>query len=79
MRRLNRCPEDADDLTQEVCLRFLAVDQLQWSAKQSRYLFGMARHVLADFRTQRARERAYLVSGGDEHEPSIEQNQVCGV
>lgn len=75
MRRLNRSPEDVEDLTQEVCLQFLALDQRRWPEKPRNYLFGMARNVLADFLMQRARESSYLVSDIDDYDEPIEHDQ----
>ncbi len=57
LRRLPASCEDADDLTQEVCARFLAIRHWGSVADADRYLFGIARHVLADFLAQRRARR----------------------
>lgn len=57
MRRLPASRADADDLTQEVCARFLAVQHRASIVDADRYLFGIARHVLADFLAQRRARR----------------------
>lgn len=79
VRRLSRSPQDVDDLTQEVCLRFLAMDQRRWPDKPRNYLFGMARHVLTDFLAQRSRERSYLIPDVDEYDQSIEHDQSAAL
>lgn len=61
-RRLHRSPHDADDLAQEVCVRFLAMGEGGNPDRPLHYLYGIARHVLADFLTNRGRERRNLLS-----------------
>lgn len=55
-RRLRSRPVDADDLTQEVCQRFLSSYCGQPLASPVAYLITIARHVLADFLQRRQRE-----------------------
>lgn len=61
-RRLPSSVDDADDLIQEVCARFLALPETAAPVDEWRYLFGIARHVWADFLAERARQRRHLVS-----------------
>jgi RNA polymerase sigma-70 factor (ECF subfamily) len=49
MRRL-RQPQDVDDLAQEVYLRLLRLDDGRFIHKPLAYLYGIASHVLSDFR-----------------------------
>lgn len=49
MRRLRK-PQDVDDLAQEVYLRLLRIDEKRAIHKPLAYLYGIASHVLADFR-----------------------------
>ena len=55
-RRLSRSREDAADLTQEVGFRFLSLKPQFWPDDPRRYLFGIARHVLAEHLEGRARQ-----------------------
>lgn len=55
-RRLNSRSVDADDLTQEVCQRFLSSYCGQPLASPVAYLLTIARNVLADFLQRRQRE-----------------------
>lgn len=56
MRRL-RQPQDADDLAQEVYLRLCRLDDEKTVHKPLAYLYGIASHVLADFRIEVEHER----------------------
>lgn len=51
MKRLRR-PQDVDDLAQEVYLRLCRVDDDRCVHKPLAYLYGIASHVLADFRME---------------------------
>jgi len=59
MRRL-RQPQDVDDLAQEVYMRLLTLDEGKVVEKPLAYLYGVASHVLADFRIDREDERRYI-------------------
>lgn len=59
VRRLDR-NQNTDDLLQDVCLRFLLVKDPQSLRKPLAYLYRIAAHVLADFRSHQARERRHL-------------------
>jgi len=56
MRRL-RHPQDVDDLAQEVYERILRIDEEKTIKKPLAYLYGIASHVLADFRIEEEIER----------------------
>lgn len=58
-RRLPR-PSDAEDLAQDVCLRFVEVCRMRAVDSPTPYLMGIAHHVLADFQREAARERQLL-------------------
>lgn len=59
LRRLRR-PQDADDLAQEVYLRLLRLDETKCVHKPLAYLYGIASHVVADFRIDTAHEREHV-------------------
>lgn len=56
MKRL-RQPQDVDDLAQEVYMRLLTLDEEKTVHKPLAYLYGVASHVLADFRIDIEDER----------------------
>lgn len=60
LRRLNR-PQDVDDLAQEVYLRLLRHDENKSVRKPLAYLYGVAAHVVADFRIDSEPDREHLV------------------
>lgn len=64
MRRL-RNPTDSDDLAQEVYLRLCRLDDEKCVHKPLAYLYGIASHVLADFRLEQEVEREMIVHDGD--------------
>jgi RNA polymerase sigma factor (sigma-70 family) len=51
LRRLTK-RQDAEDLAQEVYLRLLRVDATKRVEKPVAYIFGIASHVIADFRSE---------------------------
>lgn len=59
MRRL-RNPTDTDDLSQEVYLRLCRLDEEKTVHKPLAYLYGVASHVLADFRMEVEQEREHI-------------------
>jgi RNA polymerase sigma-19 factor, ECF subfamily len=59
MRRL-RHPQDVDDLAQDVYLRLLAIDDERVVRKPLAYLYGIASHVLADYRIEVEAEREII-------------------
>ncbi len=85
LRRLPASREDADDLTQEVCARFLAIRHWASVADADRYLFGIARHVLADFLTQRRARREVSLDSmegleeGDAWSPAVVHDPAAAV
>lgn len=58
LRRL-REPQDVDDLAQEVYLRLLRLDENKDVEKPLAFLYGVAAHVLSDFRST-ARHGEYV-------------------
>jgi RNA polymerase sigma factor (sigma-70 family) len=64
LRRLGR-PQDVDDLTQEVWVRFLMLDKDKSIEKPLAYLYGIASHVLADFIVKADYERGHLDTEAD--------------
>jgi RNA polymerase sigma-70 factor (ECF subfamily) len=58
-RRLNS-PNDVADLAQEVYLRLLRLDGSKQVYKPRAFLYGVASHVLADFRLQSAAARQHV-------------------
>src|ERR1700755_1530912 len=69
LRRLGR-PQDVDDLTQEVWVRFLMLDKEKSIEKPLAYLYGIASHVLADFVIKADYERGHLDADADLEEDS---------
>lgn len=61
-RRLSSSRIDADDLLQEVCVRYLTRPERTVPIDELSYLFGIARHVWVDFLAERARHTARFVS-----------------
>ncbi len=55
-RRLRESRQEAADLTQEVGVRFMSLNQKLWPDNPRAYLFGIARHVLAEYLECRARQ-----------------------
>lgn len=71
VRRLRR-PQDADDLVQEVYTRLLASKD-RAIEKPLPYLYGIASHVLADFRIEAEQERRIVTVDSDTVEEWTEQ------
>jgi RNA polymerase sigma-70 factor (ECF subfamily) len=61
MRRL-REPQDVDDLAQSVYERLLRFDDEKVVHKPLAYLYGVASHVLADFRIEEERDHEHVVA-----------------
>jgi RNA polymerase sigma factor (sigma-70 family) len=59
-------PQDAEDLVQEVYLRLLRVDRTKQVHKPLAYIYGIASHVVADYRSGTRHERAFLSDDKDE-------------
>lgn len=72
LRRL-RSTSDADDLTQEVCVRFLLADEALCPRKPLPYLYGIAANLLADYRSRSTRERGSIVIDSELAETFMEQ------
>jgi RNA polymerase sigma-70 factor (ECF subfamily) len=60
MRRL-RNRHDVDDLAQEVCLRVLRIEESKLVHKPLAYLYGIAAHVLADYRTEQEHDHKHII------------------
>lgn len=65
LRRLSSASRDADDLAQEVYLQLLRRDSQSEIKNPLAFIYGVAAHVLADHRTDRAHEQRRLVSEKD--------------
>jgi RNA polymerase sigma-19 factor, ECF subfamily len=55
LRRL-RSPQDAEDLAQEVFMRLLRIENTELVRKPQSYLFGIASHVVREFRMRAEQE-----------------------
>jgi len=64
-RRLTK-RQDAEDLAQEVYLRLLRVDAAKRVQKPVAYIFGIASHVVADFRSEMKHGQERLKEADDE-------------
>jgi RNA polymerase sigma-19 factor, ECF subfamily len=64
MRRLRR-PQDADDLVQELYMRLLRMEHEPLVRKPLQFLYGVASHVLADFRIDSEQEGAHVTIDSD--------------
>jgi RNA polymerase sigma-19 factor, ECF subfamily len=64
IRRLRK-PQDADDLAQEVYLRLLRHDESRCVHKPLAYLYGIASHVVADYRMDERRDRDHVMFDSD--------------
>jgi RNA polymerase sigma factor (sigma-70 family) len=65
VRRMPR-PQDAEDLVQEVYLRLLRVDSSKRVHKPLAYIYGIASHVVADYRSDARQEHAVLCEHEEE-------------
>ena len=72
LRRLRK-PQDVDDLAQEVYLRLLRHDDAKLVRKPLAYLYGIASHVVADYRIETEHEREHLTFDSDAGEHWAEQ------
>ena len=61
MRRRIAREQDADDLAQEVFIRFLRLDASKLVRKPLAYLYGIAAHVVHEFRMQSEQEHEHVV------------------
>jgi RNA polymerase sigma factor (sigma-70 family) len=71
MRRLRR-PEDAEDLAQEVFMRLSRIDNSEFVEKPRAYLFGIASHVVFEFR-MRGKLKEWIVFDSGTVEAAAEQ------
>ena len=70
-RRLPR-PNDADDLAQEVFLRLLRVEDAEFVRKPQAYLYGIAAHVVREFRMRTEHEHRRVTYDSDVVEQEAE-------
>jgi RNA polymerase sigma-19 factor, ECF subfamily len=78
--RRSRRPQDVDDLAQEVYLRLLRHDSSKCVHKPLAYLYGVASHVVADYRNESERETECLSSDGErecEETSSVAQDDLA--
>jgi RNA polymerase sigma-19 factor, ECF subfamily len=59
LRRLRR-PQDAEDLAQEVFMRMLRIEDAEFVRKPQAYLYGIASHVVREFRMRAEHEHERL-------------------
>jgi len=64
LRRLRK-PQDVEDLAQEVYLRLLRLDESKCIQKPLAFLYGVAAHVVADFRLQTSTQEEHLTFDED--------------
>lgn len=65
LRRLRDNPHDADDLTQDVCLRFLLCYRGQPLCRPLAYLCRIAIHALHDLNSRRKREQRMVLTDSE--------------
>jgi RNA polymerase sigma-70 factor (ECF subfamily) len=65
IRRMPR-PQDAEDLAQEVYLRLLRIDSAKRVHKPLAYIYGIASHVVADYRSDTRHEREFVSDDAEE-------------
>lgn len=82
LRRLRR-PQDADDLAQEVFMRFLRVDKVELVRNPQSYLFGIASHVVREFHLRAEHEHEHLsydtgeAEHASEHPATLEPDDLA--
>ena len=82
LRRLHK-PQDADDLAQEVYMRLLRVDEEKCVHKPLAFLYGIASHVVADFRIETAQEQEHVMVDSEavadwaEHPSSLPPDELA--
>ncbi len=72
MRRRIARRQDADDLAQEVFMRFLRVDGTKLLNKPLAYLYGIAAHVVHEFRMQAEQDSAHVLYDSSTADKSAE-------
>ncbi len=80
LRRVGR-PSDADDLAQEVFMRLLRVEQAERVRKPLAYLYGIASHVVHEFRIREEQDRVSYDSAAVKHvtenPPQLSQDDIA--
>jgi RNA polymerase sigma-19 factor, ECF subfamily len=78
VRRLAQ-PQDANDLMQEIFLRILRVDRADMVRKPLAYVYGIASHVVREFRLRGQRDDVHVIYDSDAVEQASEHPpQLCG-
>lgn len=72
VRRLRR-PQDADDLAQEVFLRLLRLEDADFVQKPQSYLYGIASHVVHEFRMRAEQEHERVTFDSEMLETAAER------
>ncbi len=72
VRRLRR-PQDADDLAQEVFLRLLRLKDTDFVQKPQSYLYGIASHVVHEFRMRAEQEHERMTFDSEMLETAAER------
>jgi RNA polymerase sigma factor (sigma-70 family) len=79
LRRLAR-PQDAADLMQEIFLRILRVERSELVRKPMAYVYGIASHVVYEFRLRGRQERvtfdSEIVEQTAEHPPQVSGDEL---
>ena len=58
--------QDAEDLAQEVYLRLLRIDSTKRVHKPLAYIYGIASHVVADYRSDTRHEQTFICDSDDD-------------
>jgi RNA polymerase sigma-19 factor, ECF subfamily len=72
VRRLRR-PQDADDLAQEVFLRVLRLKDADFVQKPQSYLYGIASHVVHEFRMRAEQENERLTFDSETLDSAVDR------
>jgi RNA polymerase sigma-19 factor, ECF subfamily len=71
LRRLQR-PQDAEDLAQEVFMRLSRIENSDFVRKPRAYLFGIASHVVSEFRIRNEHAKEWLTFDSEAADNSAE-------
>lgn len=75
LRRMSR-PQDAEDLLQEVYLRLLRLDRAKRVRKPLAYMYGIASHVVSDYRSDVRNQHAFLSDLDEEIAEGVTESHV---
>src|SRR5262245_29293984 len=82
MRRLGQT-QDAEDLAQEVFMRLSRIDNSEFVRQPRAYLFGVASHVVSEFRIRRSRALEWVTVDSEmvdhraEHPSDLHQDELA--